>query len=135
MIQKRDIVSREDIDRLMVAFYERAMADEVIGYIFTRIAEMDLDSHLPVIGDFWEAVLFGSRKYAGRGRNPLEIHAVLDRRSTLSRRHFERWLEIFVETTDTIFAGERAEFAKMRATAIANRMRNYVRGVPSAGDR
>lgn len=135
MNPKRDIENRDDIDRLMVAFYDRAMADEVIGYIFTEIAGMDLAAHLPVIGDFWEAVLFGSRNYAGRGRNPLEIHAKLSRKSTLSGVHFDRWLAIFFETTDSIFAGERAEFAKLRATAIANRMRNYVRGVPSAEDR
>ncbi|HNQ16063.1 MAG TPA: group III truncated hemoglobin [Pyrinomonadaceae bacterium] len=134
MIQKRDIENREDIDRLMVAFYERAMSDDVIGHVFTQVAGMDLAAHLPVIGDFWEAVLFGSKSYAGRGRNPLEIHARLDRKSTLSGVHFDRWLKIFDETTDSMFAGERAEFAKLRATAIANRMRNYVRGVSALAD-
>jgi hypothetical protein len=32
---------------------------------------------------------------------------------------------------DELFAGERAEFLKMRASAIANRMLNFVSGVPS----
>lgn len=52
----KDIGSREDIDRLMVEFYDAAFADESIGYIFTDVAKMDLDEHLPVIGDFGKAL-------------------------------------------------------------------------------
>lgn len=48
----KDIETRADIDRLMVKSYERAIADNVIGYIFTDVARLDLKHHLPVIGDF-----------------------------------------------------------------------------------
>lgn len=127
---KNDIESRGDIDRLMLEFYSRALADETIGYLFTDVARLDLERHLPIIGDFWDAILFGSRDYASRGRNPLQVHAELDRKSALGGEHFERWIFIFERTVDDLFAGERAAFAKMRAVSIANRMRNYVRGVP-----
>lgn len=117
-----DIESREDIDRLMVAFYEAAFADDQIGYIFTEVAKMDLDEHLPVIGDFWESVVFGTGVYALRKRNPMIIHRELSARSTLLAEHFDRWLELFTEAVDESFAGERADLIKLRAHAIANRM-------------
>ena len=33
------------------------MVDEVIGYLFTDVARLDLEEHLPQIGNFWEQVL------------------------------------------------------------------------------
>ena len=55
----RDIETRQDIEKLMIAFYSKAISDEVIGYIFTEVAKIDLSHHLPIIADFWEMVLFG----------------------------------------------------------------------------
>lgn len=128
--QKPDIEGRNDIDALMRLFYERAIADDVIGYIFTEVAGLDLDHHLPVIGDFWETILFQTGVYAKHGRNPLMVHGELSLKTPLLASHFERWLEIFVSTTDQLFAGGRAEFLKERAAAIANRMMLYVRDLP-----
>ncbi len=126
----KDIENRDDIDDLMNRFYARAMTDETIGYIF-QIAELDLEHHLPVIGDFWETLLFGSGDYRRHGRNPLQIHALLNLKTPLLAEHFRRWLEIFGETVDETFAGERAEFIKLRAEMIAGRMLNFVGGVPA----
>ncbi|CAN5453884.1 hypothetical protein BH10ACI2_BH10ACI2_14800 [soil metagenome] len=128
---KKDIENRTDIDRLMTAFYNRALADDVIGYIFTDVANLDLGQHLPVIGDFWETMLFRSGDYSRHGRNPLQVHGELSRKSPLQQRHFDRWFEIFVETVDRDFAGETAEFIKMRAAAIAKRMLDFVTGLDS----
>ena len=50
-----DIETRTDIDLIMRVFYERALADEVIGFIFSDVAHLDLERHLPIIGDFWES--------------------------------------------------------------------------------
>jgi Truncated hemoglobins len=122
----KDIENREDIDRLMQKFYRRALEDETIGYIFTDVARLDLARHLPVIGDFWETLLFGSGNYQRHGRNPLQIHRELHKKSSLELEHFRRWLEIFIETVDESFAGMRANFIKQRAAAIANRMFAYV---------
>jgi len=71
---KKDIENREDIDLLMESFYSKAMTDEQIGYIFTDVAKLDLEHHLPIIGDFWEALLFRTGDYARYGRNPLQVH-------------------------------------------------------------
>jgi hemoglobin len=122
---KKDIETRADIDDLMNRFYGKALNDEAISYIF-EIAELDLQHHLPVIGDFWETLLLGSGNYQRHGRNPLQIHALLNSKTPLLAEHFRRWLEIFTQTVDETFAGERADFAKLRAEMIANRMLSFV---------
>ena len=127
---KNDIETRADIDVLLNRFYVRALKDETIGYIF-ELAKLDLERHLPIIGDFWETLLFGTGNYQKHGRNPLQIHGELNLKTALLPAHYRRWLEIFRATVDENFSGERADFAKMRAEAIANRMLNYVSGVPA----
>jgi hemoglobin len=123
---KRDLENRADIDDLMIRFYGEAMSDETIGYIF-EAAELDLKHHLPIIGDFWETLLFRSDAYQKHGRNPLRVHAELHEKTPLLSEHFERWLEIFREKVDESFTGERADFINLRAEQIATRMFSYVR--------
>jgi hemoglobin len=125
-----DIETRDDIDDLMKRFYERATNDEIIGYIFTDVIKLDLEKHLPIIGDFWESLLLGAKNYQTRGRNPLQVHSEINEKTPLEPKHFRRWLEIFHATVDEMFNGTRADFAKSRAEAIANRMQNFVRNVP-----
>ncbi len=122
----QDIETRTDIDLIMRVFYERALADEAIGYIFKDVAKLDLEHHLPIIGAFWETMLFQSGNYVGYGRNPLEVHMSLHLKSALKPEHFERWLELFESSVDEEFAGERAEFLKMRANSIAGRMQEHI---------
>jgi hypothetical protein len=50
---RKDLETRAYIDVLLNRFYARTLRDETIGYIF-EIARLDLEHHLPVIGDFWE---------------------------------------------------------------------------------
>jgi hemoglobin len=126
---KRDINNREDIDLLMREFYSEAMVDTDIGYIFTDVAKLDLDHHLPIIGDFWETLLFQSGSYSRHGRNPLIVHSELNNKTPLLPEHFSRWLEIFSETIDRLFAGERADFLKLRAGIMANRMLSFIGAV------
>lgn len=123
---KRDIDNRADIDLLMREFYARAMQDEAIGYIFTEVAKLDLDHHLPIIGDFWESMLFGTGVYQKHGRNPLMVHRDLDEKSPLTAEHFSRWLDLFEHCVDKDFVGERAEFIKLRARAIAARFQSVL---------
>lgn len=124
-----DIETRSDIDDLMVEFYQRAFADDLLGHIFRDVAKLDLESHLPVIGDFWETLLLGNQVYSRHGRNPLRIHGELGQKTPIEAPHFRRWLQIFNATVDEMFRGERASFAKMRANAIANRMLNFINGI------
>lgn len=123
---KRDIENRQDIDALMNVFYGRALSDDVIGYIFTDVARLDLEHHLPIIGDFWETLLFQTGNYPRHGRNPLQVHADLYEKEQLNIDHFNRWLEIFVSSVDELYSGERADYIKLRARAIAHRFHSYL---------
>jgi len=123
---KPDIENRADIDLLMMEFYSSAMVDDTIGYIFTDVAKLDLDHHLPIIGDFWETMLLQAGSYSRYGRNPLIVHAELSEKTLLKPLHFARWHEIFTETIDGLFAGERADLLKFRAAMMANRMLDFI---------
>jgi len=122
----KDIANRTDIDRLMRAFYSRAMTDPLIGHIFTDVAKLDLVHHLPVIGDFWETLLFRTGDYGRHRRNPLAVHGDLDAKVPLLPEHFDRWRLIFNETLNESFAGPTADFLKVRAEAIAARMLEFL---------
>lgn len=119
----KDIETRQDIENLMKAFYSKALSDEVIGYIFTVVAKLDLAHHLPIIADFWEMVLFQTINFQEKyGRSPLFTHIQLNEKTPLKKEHFTRWLKLFDETVNQNFSGEKAELAKMRAVSIANTM-------------
>jgi hemoglobin len=120
----RDIETRQDIDELMEEFYRKAVSDEIIGYIFTDVAKLDLESHLPVIGDFWEMLLFGTVNFPAKyGRSPMQVHQALNEKENLRAEHFGRWVKLFCETVDENFAGALATLAKVRAFSIAETMR------------
>src|SRR5436190_19242471 len=44
---KPDITGRAEIEQLINAFYTRVQADDVIGFIFSRIAKTDWAAHMP----------------------------------------------------------------------------------------
>lgn len=132
----RDIETREDIDALMAEFYRKAVGDELIGYIFTDVAKLDLEHHLPVIGDFWEMMLFGTVNFQAKyKRSPMQVHHALNEKENLRAEHFGRWLKLFCETVDENFAGERTNLAKMRAVSIAETMRVRFSSESAAGVR
>lgn len=112
----KDLENRKDVELLLTRFYDVAMVDEEIGHHFI---ELDLVTHLPVIADFWEKVLFGKNIYFG---NPLFVHQKLHEKNPLTLGHFQRWVAIFGDTVDANFEGEMAENAKMRAKMIAHSM-------------
>lgn len=121
-LNNRDITGRKHIEQLMELFYEEALKDEVIGYIFTDVARLDLNHHLPIICDFWENVLFKTGNYARHGRNPMQVHFALNNKERLTAKHFERWLEIFNRVTDSNFSGENTDTIKNKALFMAQRI-------------
>ena len=116
-----DIETRADIDVLMRAFYDKVLHDPKIGFFFTEVAKLDLNHHLPIIGDFWETIILGTGNYARHGRNPLKVHLGLNTQAHIDPEHFNRWLEIFFQTLDELFEGRRATLTKQRAQGIAFR--------------
>jgi hemoglobin len=112
-----DIETRDDCERLVRAFYTRALTDPIIGFIFTDIAKLDLEAHVPVIASFWETILLGRPSYGGGAFAP---HAALHAKVRLRKAHFQRWVVLWRETVDELFAGERAELAKAHAERVAS---------------
>ncbi|MDE3237270.1 MAG: group III truncated hemoglobin [Bacteroidota bacterium] len=116
---KKDIINRNDIEKLVTEFYKKATADNVIGYIFNDVAKVNWDKHLPIMFDFWENALFFTGSYTG---NPMKLHQKLHEHMTLTTAHFERWNSLFIATIDELFEGEKAELAKQRAYSISTVM-------------
>ena len=125
----KDIQNREDIDRLVERFYERMMVDDVIGYIFTHYAKVNLDEHLPIISDFWETILFERPVYK-RGPKAMNVHVDLAKQVPIRKQHFTRWLYLFNTTVDELFTGEYAQKAKTRANSIAVTMQKRIGPLP-----
>lgn len=124
----RDIKTRADLEFLLSEFYKIAVKDAEIGHHF---AELDLESHLPVIVDFWDKILFGRQIYFG---NPLVIHQKLNKVFPLKPEHFQRWTLIFNKTVDKNFAGETAENAKHRAKIIAKSLNQRINESTDSGN-
>lgn len=115
----KDIENRADLEKLLTEFYAVAVTDAKIGHYFTRVVQLDLETHLPVIVDFWEKILFGKPVYFG---NPMTVHHQLHEKSPFEQAHFDCWLEIFSATVDRLFAGETANKTKEKAVNIARGM-------------
>ena len=116
---KRDIETRADIEWLIGNFYKKVKTDPVIGYIFTDVAKVNWEKHLPVMFDFWENTLFYTGTYSG---NPIISHKHLHQIFPLNTDHFKRWIFLFTTNVDELFVGEKAELAKQRASSIATVM-------------
>lgn len=95
------------------------MVDPVIGHFFTEVVALDLDHHIPKIADFWETTLFHQAKYTG---NPITPHLAMHEKSPITKAHFDRWVEVFCQTADALYSGQKAEMAKQRAQSVATVM-------------
>jgi hemoglobin len=116
---KKDIATRQDIELLVTSFYEKVKADPVIGYIFTTVFKVHWDKHLPVMFNFWENTIFFTGSYTG---NPINSHRRVNKVLPLKEEHFKRWVQLFTQTVDELFEGDKAVLAKQRAASIATVM-------------
>ncbi|HEY8583585.1 MAG TPA: group III truncated hemoglobin [Capillimicrobium sp.] len=128
---RADIETREDCERLVRAFYGRALTDPVIGFIFTDVAKLDLEAHVPHITAFWETILLGAHSYGGGAFRP---HAAIHAQVPLRRGHFDRWLTLWRATVDELFSGPRAEQAKAHAARVALAFHRRLEGIGFEGE-
>ena len=115
----RDIESTDDIELLVDTFYEQVLRDPVIGFFFTEIAQINLDTHLPKMYRFWSALVLDLPTYRGNAFLP---HEAMAAKHPIEARHFARWLKLFFGTIDDHFDGPKAELAKKRGQHIATAM-------------
>ncbi len=115
----KDIENRGDIETVLTAFYEQAFNDETIGRFFTEVVPLHLETHLPKIADFWEAVLFNTQGYR---KNVMQVHQHIHTLSPIQPEHLDRWLQLFTQTVDALFEGSKATLMKQRAQSVATLM-------------
>lgn len=112
-----DILARTGIDeamieRLVTTFYARARLDPLIGPIFeTRVH--DWEGHIARMCAFWSSVVLSSGRYRGQ---PMTAHLPLP----IDTPYFNRWLEIFDETSREVCPPAAAAYFLERAHRIAD---------------
>ncbi len=107
------VVDRPSIHKLVHAFYDRVRADSFIGPIFEGVIADRWDTHLETMVNFWSSVMLTSGVYKG---TPMAKHVAL---TEVEPAHFDRWLELFEETTSELFIAEIADDFMVRARRIA----------------
>ena len=112
MTPQTDITTLEDIKLLVDTFYSKVQKDEFIGPIFNEKIGDRWPEHLEKMYRFWQTILLEVHSYSG---SPFPPHKQLP----VAKEHFDRWMEIFTKTTDSLFAGPLAEEAKLRAKNMA----------------
>lgn len=109
---QKDISTLDDIKLLVDDFYGKVKEDELIGYIFNDVIRDNWPVHLEKMYSFWQTVLLHEFTYKGA---PFPKHMKLP----VEKEHFDRWLELFHETIDNYFEGEKAEELKIRSVKMA----------------
>ena len=130
MTTKTDITTLEDIKLLVDSFYSKVQKDDFIGPIFNEKIGDRWPEHLEKMYGFWQTILLEVHSYSG---SPFPPHKHLP----VNKEHFDRWMEIFTATVDSLFIGAIADEAKMRAKNMAemfNYKINYFRDADQKGD-
>ena len=100
------------IERMVRLFYERSLADEVLGPIF-REAIHDWEPHIKVVADFWSGVIHGTGRYRGNAYAP---HMKLK----FEPEAFDHWLAAFESAATDELAPRDAQTAIRVARHMAN---------------
>jgi hemoglobin len=91
------------VERMVRLFYERALADPVLGPIF-RGGIHDWEPHIAIVRDFWSGILHGSNRYPGNAFSP---HTKL----RFEPEAFEHWLSAFESAARDALSPQEAEKA------------------------
>lgn len=108
----KTISTIDDIKLLVDEFYGKVKEDELIGSIFNEVIKDNWPAHLEKMYSFWQTVLLQEMTYKGA---PFPKHMKLP----VEQEHFDRWLQLFYETIDSHFIGEKADELKMRSRKMA----------------
>jgi len=116
-MKKSDIENREDIHTLVTMFYAKVRKDKALGPIFD-LAIKDWNKHLERLTDFWEINLLAIATFKG---NPIKVHQEVDKicDGIITEKHFGIWLNLWFQTIDQLYSGEKAETAKRRARKMS----------------
>jgi hemoglobin len=120
-----DLACRGDVEALLRRFYGQVLVDDILVEPFAEIRISGLESHLPLMCDIWETVLFRSGLYHG---SAVRAHQPVHDRHALGASQFLRWLTLWSNTVDELYQGPIAEHAKIQAARIARAMHHRLTG-------
>ncbi|MDQ7044831.1 MAG: group III truncated hemoglobin [Sulfurimonas sp.] len=114
------------LNKLVLKFYAKVVKDDLIGPIFTDTLGKDLrdakwQAHIELLTDFWASIALGDFTYRG---SPFAPHVQFEER--LSIKAFERWLELFFETLNSIYEAQIAQQFLAKSKNIAG---NFIRNL------
>ncbi len=110
-----NLFTEEDVSALVHNFYAKARKDPDLGPIFESHV-IDWDAHFVQMTNFWSAQLRGTSRFRGA---PMPKHIALpDLRAEL----FERWLQLFRQTTEELGNPTLQHHANSIAGFIATRL-------------
>jgi hemoglobin len=112
---RRAITDIADVELLVRRFYGAVIPDPLLGPIFHSM-RVDWPTHIPKMVAFWAGRILGQPGYVG---NPVGAHQPVLDRCPFGTVELARWLELWDETVDELFAGDTAETAKQRARLAA----------------
>lgn len=125
--ERPDLDRPEAIAQLVPTFYDRVQRDDLLGPIFTEVAQVDWDEHLPKLTAFWCQMVLGIPGFRG---SPAAKHVQTARKHPFTLEHFDRWIALFHDTIDRAWHGPKAEEIKNRSVMIAR----YQAQLVGAGD-
>lgn len=120
---KSKLQTRDDIEKLVRAFYDQVQKDELLGPFFNQTipTKEEWEKHYQLLTAFWELNLMDKKGFDG---NPAKAHHGVDKafKQSITTNHFDRWVSLWTQTIDAMYEGEMAEKAKLRASNIAKGM-------------
>lgn len=117
-------ITEENIRRMVDSFYAGVREDAVLGPVFDAALSHGWDAHLPRMYDFWSTVLLGTRKFQS---NVFGRHMALQ---GIEKEHFARWLALFRDTVEHVYAREQADEIIAIAERIASSLQLGYFGPP-----
>ena len=108
-------ITRDDLVRLVDAFYDRVQADPVLGPVFNPVVH-DWVAHKALLVQFWASVVLSTREYRG---NPMAAH----RHLPIQDAHFGHWLALWLDTARTVLEPGQADLMYAYAQRIGQSLR------------
>ncbi len=103
-----DIQQESDVELLIRTFYNTLLNDSLMAPHFQGI---DFEHHFPRMFHFWNFILLHKEGFTG---NVFDKHKGLN----VGQEEFDRWLQHFNQTVDTLFQGDVADKAKNQAALL-----------------
>jgi len=110
-----DLYTEQEVANLVHTFYAKARKDPDLGPIFEEHV-IDWDAHFVQMTNFWSAQLRGTSRFRGA---PMPKHIALPE---LSATLFEKWLQLFKQTTLELGNPGLQQHADAVASFIATRL-------------